>query len=124
MTGQATASELSRDLGVERSARSSGDDWQESAKSFLKSYLEKNKTMHVDSLWKAGLPATSSPKGLGAVMQHAVRSNWMEPITTPGGYTAALPSARSHQQLKPVWRSLIFVEIGSEDQFDLFGMGQ
>ena len=95
----------SRDTGIAQSSKASGEDWKASAIEFVRNFLQTNATLHVDDLWEAGLEVPKSSRALGAVMQHAAREEWMEKVTTPEGYTAAKPSARSNMQLKPVWRS-------------------
>ena len=95
-----------RDDGIQQSSKHSGDTWKDEAISFVRDYLSKNPTLFVDSLWKAGLRRPSSPRALGAVMQHARREGWMEEQES-NGCILARPSATSNMQLKRVWKSRI-----------------
>jgi hypothetical protein len=98
--------------GAELAAERSGDDWVAYAKAFLRRFLETHETMHVDELWAAGLVEPSSPRALGAVMQHAARQGWMRQITSKKfDGVLARPSIRSNGQLKPVWRSNICANV-------------
>jgi hypothetical protein len=97
-----------RDAGIKQSAETAGDEWGEYAVEFIRTYLESHRTLHVDSLWDAGMTEPKSARGLGAAMQKTRTAGLMEPIVTPEGWIAAKPSKRSNMQLKAVWRSLIY----------------
>ena len=97
-----------RDNGIQMSSEASGEEWSEYAIEFVRNYLIRNSTLHVDALWQAGLSVPVSQRALGGVMQHVIRSGWVTKIVTTEGYTAAMPSMSSNQQLKPVWRSMLF----------------
>lgn len=90
---------------IEDSAESCGDQWINYAIAFLKWFLERHDTMHVDELWDAGLQEPKSPRGLGLVIQHAARNGWMEKITAGEDMVCCRPSVRSNGQMKAVWRS-------------------
>ena len=90
--------------GMAQAAQSAGDEWKQYALLFLRDYLRQNETLFVDDLWDAGLREPKSPRALGAVIQNAVRNEWIEEIWTRDG-VAARPSKRSNMQLKRVWRS-------------------
>jgi len=100
-----------RDIGIALSSLASGEEWKEDAIDFVRRYLETHERLHVDWLWSAGLAVPKSSRALGAVIQHAAREKWMEQIVLSDGMIAALPSMNSRQQLKPVWRSLIYRNI-------------
>ena len=102
--------EYQRDDGIQRSRDSSGEEWHEYALEFVRRYLERHRTLHVDQLWRAGLQEPNSPRALGAVMQAAAKRNWITAIRAHGG-TVARPSTRSNMQLKPIWRSELYREI-------------
>lgn len=96
--------------GATLASEAAGIEWLDYATEFVRTYLEQHDFLHVDELWDAGLAAPVSPRALGAVMKHAARSGWMEPIESnlfgvPG--EVCRPSVRSHGQLKRVWRSLL-----------------
>ena len=99
--------EHQRDDGIQRSRDSSGEEWHEYALEFVRQYLRRNRTLHVDQLWRAGLQEPTSPRALGAVMQEAAKRNWITAIRAHGG-TVARPSTRSNMQLKPLWKSELF----------------
>lgn len=56
----------------------------------------------------AGLVEPSSPRALGAVMQHGVKEGWIGQMATTHGIVSR-PSGRSNGQLKRVWKSLIYL---------------
>ena len=101
-----------RDEGIEKSATGAGDDWISYATKFVHDYLLKHQHMHVDDLWDSGLKAGPSDRGLGQVIKHAVKQEWIEKIIirTDAAHAdcVARPSVRSNMQLKPVWWSLIY----------------
>lgn len=107
---------IQRDEGIKQSRETSGENWHEYACKFLYDYCLYATTVFVDSLWEYGLREPKSPRALGAVMQHAVKEGWIEPIKCGEDYVAR-PSVRSNMQLKPLWRSRI---TKLEYQCDLF----
>ena len=100
-------SEAARDEGIAQSSESSGEKWKLYAIRFLKWYCTRNQTVFVDDLWEAGLDKPSSPRALGAVMQHAVKEGWISELTY-NGCVLAKPSVASHMQLKRVWKSEVY----------------
>lgn len=107
---------IQRDEGIQQSRSTSGENWHEYACKFLYDYCLYATTVFVDDLWQAGLGEPKSPRALGAVMQHAVKEGWIEPITTEFG-DVCRPSVRSNCQMKRVWLSRI---TRREYQCDLF----
>lgn len=106
---QTELAQAKRDAGIAHAAMGSGERWRGYAIAFLKRYLETHATLFVDDLWTAGLQKPHSPRALGAVIQHASRYGWCVQVKTPDGCIAARPSVRSNMQLKPVWRSRLYV---------------
>jgi len=98
-----------RDTGIAHASRGAGETWRAYAIAFLEDYLKTHTTLFVDDLWRAGLNEPASPRALGAVVQHASRSGWCVQVKTPEGFVAARPSVRSNMQLKPVWKSRLYV---------------
>jgi hypothetical protein len=101
-------SNLTKEEGIELSAKASGQDWAEYALKFLYWYLWYNKTMHVDDLWTAGLVTPVSPRALGAVVKQAATNGWMRMNKTEEGYIIGKPSKSSHDTIKAVWLSNLY----------------
>lgn len=96
--------------GATATSEAAGLDWLDYATEFVRTYLERNDTMHVDELWDAGLIEPVSPRALGAVISQAARNGWSVPLLgTSHGVTGQLylPSKASNGQGKRVWRSLL-----------------
>lgn len=93
---------IERDAAIAQVEAHSPPEWRVEAWDFLTEYLRTHETMHVDSLWDAGLPVPPELRALGALFNRAVRAGLM---TKTDRY---LPSVRSHLSPKVVWRSLSF----------------
>lgn len=96
-----------RQDGIDQSICSCKKLWQEYAIAYVHQYLKRNQTMFVDDLWKDGLLQPDSPRGLGAVIQQAVREGWISE-QIHAGCVLARPSVRSNMQLKRTWLSNIY----------------
>ena len=96
-------------MGIALSSENAGEQWKMDALRFVRWYLQTHPTLFVDDLWSAGLQEPSSPRALGAVLQHAARDNWMSEQVDEEGHILAHRSTRSNGQLKRVWKSEIFV---------------
>lgn len=95
--------------GGDTAAANSGAEWIGYATGFVEQWLRTHRTLFCDDLWAAGLIEPESLRAFGAVLAAAARNGWMEKIPVGvGGAVMARPSVRSHGQLKPVWRSLVF----------------
>ena len=90
--------------GIQQASQHSGEEWKDYATRFVQSYLQQHPELFTDDLWEAGLKRPESPRALGAVMQEAIKSGWMQEQTHDGKILAR-ESKASNMQLKRVWKS-------------------
>lgn len=96
------AAELQRDLALSAVADNSPIGWQESALTFVESYLREHRELFVDDLWSAGLSEPRDMRAVGPLLRKAARAGLMRRTDR------SRPSVRSHLAHKPIWESLIY----------------
>lgn len=99
------AARQARDKGMQRASKHASDEWRDYALDFIEDYARRHREVFVDDLWEAGLSAPVSARALGAVLQEAVKSGWIEKQQARG-CVLARASKNSNMQLKPVWRQV------------------
>lgn len=91
-----------RSEGIARAAETAGEAWHREALAFLRKYARCHETIFCDDLWAAGLPPSTQPKALGALIVRAKKAGVLGEVV---GYRK---SAGSNMSAKPVHASLLW----------------